>query len=198
MQVRNLGGWGAQTASPNPLDSRFRGNDGQKIGGDGAIIPVSSDFAPFAPSRLCVKFLVSTRPSHFLAPPRHFRSFPRHSRSFPRLSPLFPPPFPRKRESTGLRTASSLPACPPAFNARQSAMPTCPSGLAGVCEDGAIRLAFGGGGLVFHAGSAPSCPSFIKHTLGSRAIRNPPKDPPTARETVDEPSPSSDFRKFAI
>ena len=36
-------------ASPNPLDSRFRGNDGQKIGGNGAII---------------VRFsLMSTRPS---------------------------------------------------------------------------------------------------------------------------------------
>ena len=45
MQIRNLGGWGAQMASPNPLDSRFRGNDGvekrewrAKIGGNGAII----------------------------------------------------------------------------------------------------------------------------------------------------------------
>ena len=29
-----------------PRHSRFRGNDGQKIGGDGTIIPVSSAFAP--------------------------------------------------------------------------------------------------------------------------------------------------------
>ena len=41
-------------ASPNPLDSRFRGNDGQKIGGNGAIIVHFS--------------LMSTRPSHWRTP----------------------------------------------------------------------------------------------------------------------------------
>ena len=32
------GMWGAQMASPNPLDSRFRGNDGVEIGSNSAII----------------------------------------------------------------------------------------------------------------------------------------------------------------
>ena len=44
-------------ASLNPLDSRFRGNDGQKIGGNGAII---------------VRFsLMSTRPRARTAIPRN-------------------------------------------------------------------------------------------------------------------------------
>ena len=39
MQVRNLGGGGAcKWRPPNPLDSRFRGNDGAKIGSNSAII----------------------------------------------------------------------------------------------------------------------------------------------------------------
>ena len=44
-------------ALSNPLDSRFRGNDGVKIGNYSAII------ASLRPSRLCVKFIVSTRPN---------------------------------------------------------------------------------------------------------------------------------------
>ena len=44
----------------------------------------------------------------------------------------------------------------------------------GVGQVGIIRLAFGGGGLVFHAGRIPSCPSFIKNTL---------RDSPTGEET---------------
>ena len=53
MQVRNLGGWGAQTASPNPLDSRFRGNDGVESGNDGVKIENNSAIiASLRPLRL--------------------------------------------------------------------------------------------------------------------------------------------------
>ena len=68
----------------DPLDSRFRGNDGVKIENDGVkigdISAIIASLAPFAPSRLCVKFIVSTRPSA--------------------------PSFPRKRESRGLKPSS--------------------------------------------------------------------------------------------
>ena len=46
---------------PNRLDSRFRGNDGVKSGNDG--LKIGNSGALTAPSRLCVKFIMSTRPN---------------------------------------------------------------------------------------------------------------------------------------
>ena len=91
VEIRNLGEGGRRNAVPNPLDSRFRGNDGGEIGGDSVII------AHFS--------LMSTHPSGMGE--FSFAFSPRHSRFLPPSFPLSPPVIPAK---AGIQTVVAKPA----------------------------------------------------------------------------------------
>ena len=105
MQVRNLGGWGAQMASPNPLDSRFRGNDGVKIGSNSAIIASLRPLRlrAFASNSLCQHALAL---SHKGRTASRERGRPARRAARKRGSPSPSPLLPRHSRESGNPTGS--------------------------------------------------------------------------------------------